>query len=429
MHPASAQPALHGERAVPGLAARLALLAVNGLAFQLAYSLCNAAAQRASVTRHVAMAWDADLPFVTWMILPYLTSVPLLVLGFMGAPDGLALRAYSQRLLLATAGGCLVFALWPLAFHGPRPQPADPLWGPLYERLHRLDGPYNQWPSLHVAYMVVLWPTVMAAVRSTLLRGLIVGWLLLVVVSTVFTHQHHVADLGGGLLLGALAWRAVPVQRQQPAVALHYGVAAVLALVVSLTVQPGWLRGLCVWLAACAAAVAWAYGRRRPDFLHKRDGRFPLWVWLLYGPYLAGYVLTWWAVRWRERHQPPVQSLAPGLWVGRRLSAREAATWLPPGCSVIDLANELGETPSLRPGPGRRYQAEALLDLLPVPPASRQRVLQRLQQELALGHPVFLHCAMGYSRSRSLALAHLQHHPQSPSPRAAVPVDSPMPTP
>lgn len=387
----------------PGWPARAALLAVNGLAFQLAYSACNAAAQRAQVTRHLATAWDAQVPLVPWMVLPYFTSVPLLMLGFVLAVDRQALRAYSQRLLLTTALGCLVFALWPLSFRGTRPVPDAEPWSTFYGLLHALDGPFNQCPSLHVAYMVVLWPTASAALHSAATRSLLALWLLLVAAATVLTHQHHLVDVPAGVLLGLLACRWVPAQRRHPAVTLHYTVASLLSLVLVLTLQPWWARSAAAWLALCTAAVAWAYWRDDARFLHKRDGHFPLWVLLLYGPYLAGYGLTWALVRWRERQHPPVRQWGTHLWVGRRLSPREAAQWLPPQCVVVDLANELAETPALRPRPGRHYHAVPLLDLRPVPDAARAQVTQLLQEGHGKGRPVFLHCAMGYSRSRELA--------------------------
>ena len=394
-------------RVTPDWTTRLALMLVNGLVFQLAYSACDAAAARAQVTRHVATAWDAQTPLIPWMVLPYLVSAPLLALGFFLAVDRHAVRAYSQRLLLTTAFGCLVFALWPLSFQGARPVPADEPWSTLYRLLHAVDGPFNQCPSLHVAFMVVLWPTARTALRTRLARTVFALALSVVAAATVFTHQHHLLDLPAGVLLGLLACRFVPARREEPAVALHYGVAAIVAVVMTLTLQPVSLRLGSAWLAVCAAAVAWAYVRGDAQFLHKRDGRFPLWSWLLYGPYLVGYQITWALVRWRERHQTPVWRCGPQLLVGRRLSSREASALLPAQCTVIDLANELTETRALRVGASRRYHAVAMLDLRSVPAAARAQVLQLLQHEHEHGRTVFLHCAMGYHRSRDMATAFL----------------------
>jgi membrane-associated phospholipid phosphatase len=377
---------------------RLALLAVNGLFFQALYGACNLAAARAGVTRTIATSWDAGVPYLPWMLVPYMTSAPLLVLAFLLAPGRQALRALSQRCLLATALGTLAFALWPLREAAPTPAPALPALAFLAQALQRLDAPYNQWPSLHVAYCVIAWPALSARLRTAPARGALGAWLALVSASTVFTHQHYLPDLAGGVALGALACRIVPARRTLPWVSLHYAVAALGAVTLGLTLLP---LAPCLWLAACCGAVAFAYARRRENFLHKRGGTFAPWARALYGPYLAGYWLTWRLVRWRERARPPFESFAPGLWIGRRLDDGEAAA-LPPRCAVIDLASELSATPALRE---RVVHACGLLDLLPPPAATLARIVDEIDAELARGGAVYVHCSMGYRRSREVALA------------------------
>lgn len=407
------------QRPGPSAALRSGLLGLNALAFMGVYGACGAAAQRLGVQAHVAGPWDALVPFVPWMIVPYLSSAPLLALGFLWAPQVPPLQAYSRRLLLATLLGGAVFALWPLSFDGPRPQPQAEPWHTLFAALHEMDTPHNQWPSLHVAYMVVLWGLCRAGLASRLKRAFAAAWLLAVAAATVFTHQHHLADVAGGVLLGALVcrWVPVPAEGAPPAVAWHYATGAGMALVLAAVAPHAPLGAAALWLAVCAAAVARAYARGDAGFLCKRGGRFPLRVWLLYGPYLAGYALTWQAVRWLERRHPPVHQVAPGLWVGRRLSDQEARQWLPRPCQVVDLANELTETPCLRPAalelPGgpARYHAMPLLDLQGIGPAQAAQVLQWLAAARAVGEPVFLHCAMGYSRSRVLAQQFLHSTP------------------
>jgi protein-tyrosine phosphatase len=101
--------------------------------------------------------------------------------------------------------------------------------------------------------------------------------------------------------------------------------------------------------------------------------------------------------------------VAPGLWVGRRLSNAQARL-LPANCTVVDLANELSETPALR---SARYHHVPLLDLVPPSNADVQHVLALVHDALQCGHPVYLHCAMGYSRSRHMAHAYLAQYPQA----------------
>ena len=402
MHP----PSTASDR--PSTGRRLALLAINGVAFQLLYGACNLAAARAGVTRAIATPWDDAVPFMPWMLVPYMSSVPTLVLAFLLAPDRQSLRALSERGLLATALATLVFALWPLRMTTVDPLPTTPLLAALARLLGAVDQPFNQWPSLHVAYCVVAWPALRDASRSPALRAAIAAWLALVVASTVLAHRHFLPDVAGGLALGALCRAVVPDRRATPAVGLHYLVATIAALVLGLTVMPPWLGG---WLAAGFAWVALAYAREDVDFLRKRRGRFPPWIVALLAPYLVGYRLTWHLVRRRERGRAPVVAFGDGLWIGRRLAGREIDL-LPPGCAVIDLAAELTSTPALR----ERTASFGLLDIVPPAPHRLAAILDAIDAQRAAGRPVFVHCAMGYRRSREVALAWRARHATPPEP-------------
>lgn len=382
---------------------RALALVVNGLLFELLYTACNLAAARAGVTRNLALAWDATIPFLPWTLLPYMSSAPMLVLAFLVVPDTQRLRALSQRAMLATTLATLVFAAWPLRVTWTRPVPDGALLAWLADALRRLDAPYNQWPSLHVAYCVILWPALAARLRHRWARAALAAWLALVAASTVLTHQHHLADLFGGALLGLFVVRAVPARRDEPWVALHYAVGALAALTLAFSVAP---IVPALWIAACCAGVALAYARDDAGFLHKRGGGFPAWIWALYGPYLIGYRATWWLVRRRERGRPAFAAFGDGLWVGRRLDEREARA-LPADCAVIDLASELGQTPALRARPGAAF---GLLDIVTPPAARVAAIVDAIDAERARGRPVYLHCAMGYRRSRQVALAWQRRH-------------------
>ncbi|MEO5689741.1 MAG: phosphatase PAP2 family protein [Burkholderiaceae bacterium] len=392
----------------PTRARRIALLAINGVLFQALYGACNAAAARAGVTRSIATPWDGAMPFVPWMLVPYMTSVPLLVAAFLAAPDRQSLRALSQRCLLATALATLVFALWPLRMTTVDTPPTTPLLAALFHALQGIDPPFNQWPSLHVAFCVLLWPALRAAVDGSIARAAIAAWLGLVVASTVLAHRHFLPDVAGGLALGACCRLVVPARRDTPAVALHYLVATLAVGVLGLTVLP---LAPCAWLAAGFAGVALAHAREDVDFLHKRRGGFPAWVRVLYAPYLLGYRLTWLAVRRHERARTPVEPFGDGVWIGRRLANDEVAL-LPPDCAVIDLAAELPTTPALR----GRAVSFGLLDIVPPAPARLAVILDALDALRDAGRPIYLHCAMGYHRSREVAAAWRERRANSRTP-------------
>jgi rhodanese-related sulfurtransferase len=390
---------------------RCRLLLLNGVAFGLCYPLANLWALRHGVTRSLALPFDSAIPFVPWMIVPYACSGLLFCLSFAWVRSAPAVRLLSRRLLLATLAASLCFVLVPLRFALPRPPVGAPGLAALFHALDLVDHPYNQFPSLHVAYCLIYWSALRrrAGCAHRLLRPMLAGGLLLVAVSTVFTWQHHLPDVAGGVLLGLLTIRLVPA-RHGPlqAVAWTYLLVALLVL------QAGWLvtAGLpaparlpVCYLAASLLLVSRAYRRRQRHFLHKHHGRHPGWIWLLYAPYLAGYWLTWQLVRLQGRGRPPFRQAAALLWVGRRLTAREARQ-LPPGCLIIDLANELSETAGLRRQP---YRHVALFDLAPPDPAAVGALVDVITAAIERGQPVYLHCAMGYRRSAAVARHYTSH--------------------
>jgi len=387
---------------------RLVHLALNWLAFSVCYPLCNLLAAQQGVRRSLAMPLDAAIPFLPWMAVPYATSGLLFTLVFFLVRGREALRVASRRLLLVTVAGCLVFAALPAQFGAVRPAVADAVPAALFRWLDLVDRPYNQCPSLHVAYCVIVWLALKPVCRGAL-RPLLGGWLALVGASTVFTWQHHVADVAGGLLLGAAAaWAVRPGATRGTTIAYYYALGAGFVMLIGVAALHSWIAA---YAAASLLLVAAAYAMRRPDFLAKRAGRHPLCAWLLFWPYLAGYRLTWALVRVRERGRPAIVRHAPNLWTGRRLTDTEARR-LPPGCRVIDLSGELPETPLLRHA---GYLHAPLLDLQAPRPSQLRAVLAALAELHAAGHPVYVHCAMGYSRSRLISRIYLRRNRRCPS--------------
>lgn len=377
---------------------RLALLGLNSLVFLLCYLTANTLAQQQGITRNVALSWEERTPFLPWMVLPYASSGLLLCAAFFMVRSPDALRVLSQRLLLATVLAATVFVLLPLRFNGSRPAIDLPLFAAAFDVLALVDSPYNQLPSLHVAYCLLLWVSLRQRLVSAWARAALGSWLLLTAASTLFTYQHHVLDVVGGLLLGWACTFWIPAGRTEPYVALYYFAAGCMALVLGRYALPLFITS---YLVSSLWLVSLAYARGDRDFLHKRQGRFPWWVACVYAPYLLGYRLTWLAVRWRGRQLPPIQRVNAQLWVGRRLTNTEALQ-LPADCSVFDLANELPETAALRP---HRYQHFPLLDIVTPPADVVQSIVKAVHHETQAGRPVYLHCAMGYRRCLQIAKA------------------------
>lgn len=160
---------------------------------------------------------------------------------------------------------------------------------------------------------------------------------------------------------------------------------------------------LLAWIGASFLAAALAYAGAGPRVMGKRpDGELPWWSLLLNGPFL---VLGLGSMRMIHigAGESPWTEVAPGILLGRRPSRRDVRAFRSLGVTaVVDLCAEL---PSSRALTG----AEAYL-LLPVldseaPTPEQLDAAVRWIDEHAGRGPLFVHCALGHSRSAMVVAA------------------------
>lgn len=152
---------------------------------------------------HIYFDWERGIPLVPSFAWVYLSVTPLMLLpSLLLDVHQLNRLAWHMALAMLIAGA--VFLLFPTTTG--YPPPAE-LSGAL-ELLRSIDRPYNLLPSLHVALssliVLQLYP-----VFGSHGRVIIVTWLAVLIVSVILTHQHHLADVFGGLLLAG-ACRKIP---------------------------------------------------------------------------------------------------------------------------------------------------------------------------------------------------------------------------
>jgi len=186
-----------------GRSTRKALLASAGLSalFLVVYSGCNWITARRAGVGTFYFEWERGIPFVPFMILPYMS----IDLFFVAAPflcrTERELRTFSQRVICAIVAAGVCFLLFPLRFAFPRPH-ADGWLGAIFDWFRGMDAPYNLLPSLHAALMLILVDVYFRHTRG-LSRAAIIAWFSLIAVSPVLTYQHHVVDIAGGFVLAA----------------------------------------------------------------------------------------------------------------------------------------------------------------------------------------------------------------------------------
>jgi membrane-associated phospholipid phosphatase len=167
------------------------------LLFLVVYGGCNWLSARRGVVATINFEWEQRIPFLPLMIPPYMS----IDLFFLAAPflcrNERELSLFSKRTAAAIVVAGSFFLLLPFRFAYPRPHPSGWL-GALFDWFRGIDAPYNLFPSLHVALCLLLANLYVRRSRG-FLRGALIVWFVLIGLSAVFTWQHHLLDVAGGL--------------------------------------------------------------------------------------------------------------------------------------------------------------------------------------------------------------------------------------
>lgn len=385
--------------------------------FVLVYGSMNWLAARRADVGSWYFSWEHRVPFVSWLIVPYMA----IDLFFIAAPflctDAQELRAFRRRMTAAIvlAGAC--FGLMPLRFAFPRPVPED--WtAPIFQLLHGADQPYNLFPSLHIAITMILAGTYGRQCRGSLQKAAVYVWFSVIALSTLLTHQHHVIDLAGGFVLALGCYYLVPEHGGAVPLAVNANVGRRYAVCAALCAAAGiWLRPaglLLMWPAIALAIVAGAYFGLYAGITGKERGRLPLSAVLILAPWLIGQHLS---LFYYKRRCSPWDRIAPNVWIGRRLSEREAAAAVKAGVTaVLDLTAEFSEPRSfLR----LTYLNVPVLDLTAPSAEQVEAAVEFITMQRRTGI-VYVHCKIGYSRTAAVVGAWLRDAGLADSAEAAV---------
>lgn len=372
-----------------------------GALFFLIYGPVNVFTATRGAVPSLAMPWEHHIPFLPWFIVPYVSLDLFFVLSFFQLNNRTELHRHALRLGTAILVSAGLFLTYPMQFEFQRPETTG-LPHLLFDALS-LDLPYNQCPSLHIALALIIWP-VIQRIADGWFRALLAIWFVLIVLSTLFTYQHHVIDLMGGALVGLLALQAIPlgdtnttpVNEAARRISVRYGLLALTFLISAIALGGWWLTLL--YPSVTFGLVSTAYLTGRSDYLSKRNGKHCLVVKLLFSPLLIGQWVSWQLL---GRSQSPWIDIAPNFYAGRRPTASDVRKLQARGIkTVIDLAPEISESGNW---PEIHYVHIPWLDLVPPGLEQRRSVTSIITQALNEG-PVYLHCTLGRGRSMLAAM-------------------------
>lgn len=377
------------------------------LLFMAVYSTTNAlAAMRADVPA-VYFPWELRIPLVPAMIVPYMSIDLFFVGSFFICATRREMRAHATRLATAIAVAGLFFAMFPLKLGFAR-TPVTGVFGPVFALLRGFDQPHNLAPSLHIALLSILW-VVYTRHTEGLLNGAVRVWFILIVASTLLTHQHQLLDVVTGQILALwclymLPDRAarLPANRRRVYSAVLGRRYAIGAGVLVMAGIAGWpWGGLLLWPAFSLLMISLGYWGMGPGVFRKVDGRLPIAARFWLAPVLSG---TWIVQRWMMRGAVPHAEVLPGVRLGRRPGRREVAELESLGVArVLDLTAEYDAPAWSR---HVEYAGVPMLDMAAPEAEDLSRCVEHVERARK-GGGVYIHCAMGLGRSVMVAAAYL----------------------
>ena len=417
---------------------RFAVFLYCALFFQLTYSAAAVHAANQATVSSFAFPFEHFMPFVSWMIIPYMSSGLFFALVPFCCRSRAELWVYTKRFSFMTIVSICCFFIFPLRFSFDRPSVEHPVFEFFFTFLSKHDSPFNQAPSLHVAYACLFW-SVLGRQLKGWTRWVVGIWLLFMGIATLTVYQHHLVDVLTALILVHVGFALFPYPFETGQRRLFMGKHGDLPFFATVRSEEvnlestvfrrnqgignvyyaiGWsLLLLALWggtytfvvyFLCWPSLVCFAVGRNyiisNPRFLKKENGWIPGFKKLFYYPYQGIYWLLW--RFFRRRNNPPLFEVLPGCYVGPRATRGDLNTLgLNKRVLVFDLAAELEEIVSLHVG--ENYHSFPLLDIAAIKLSDAERILAALvisYQQLKRGENMIIHCTMGYSRSMVFAV-------------------------
>ena len=378
-----------------------------GITFFLLYGAANQYAGLTAPHQSFWMEWEKKIPFIPAFIVPYMSSDVMFIIAFFLPYTRLELRILAARVLFIVLISVVLFIVSPLQFSFEKP-PIESFT--FLFNLLEADLPYNQVPSLHIAFAIVLWASMRKYIQSLWLKLLVASWLWLIALSTLFVYQHHFIDLPTGAMLGLLA--VYILREDKPSLlttsfttprslkmGLYYLVVSMICMVLAFIIPLFSWGFLWLFLSLFSVSIIYAFGLNR--LLAGKEAKAKLWQWLLFAPYFLGNYISW---HYYKLRLPLVASLMPDVYLGRFPTSKDYEELKDKGVKhCINLATEQ----QVQQVHIAQTRLPFLDQTIQSPESLHEGVLliEKYKEE-----GVYVHCTLGLSRSVLLVSAWLLYN-------------------
>jgi len=151
--------------------------------------------------------FEKSIPFLPLSIIPYMASGLFFCLVFFLCKNKYQLKILSWRMLFVIAVAGIFFMIFPLRFSFAKPEVSHSILRLPFSFLKTFDSPFNQSPSLHIAFAFIFWSVFKELSRW---RTFLMIWLIMIGISTLTTYQHHLTDILAGAILAHISFIIIP---------------------------------------------------------------------------------------------------------------------------------------------------------------------------------------------------------------------------
>lgn len=385
--------------------AKLGGLCLSYILFMIIYNFCGWYASNLEHVGSFVFRFEEYIPFLAWMIIPYMSSGLFFALIFFMCSEQKELTLLTKRINFVTIVSGLFFIILPLKFTFVKPELDSPILRFFFQFLNTWDTNYNQAPSLHISYACIFWSVLHRELHGKW-KIVIAIWLLLMGISTLTVYQHHLIDIMAALLLICITFFLFSERKDRNYyIGIIYFIASILFTVAALLIYQ-YISNyglILLWLSATLLLIGIAYMTSNHRFLKQEDGTVSAFKKIIYLPYILIYKIFRFFFCKNDKH--PVTEVYPRIFLGPILSRKQADEFnINDRTIVIDLSAELEENKVIRQE--AIYHSFPILDIGVAEKEyidSILKTLSGLYANMDSDQRIYIHCLMGYSRSVFIA--------------------------
>lgn len=178
--------------------------------FMAVYNLCTWYASSLEEVPSFTFDFERMIPFIPLSIIPYMASGIFFCVVFFSCKNKHQLKILTWRMLFVIITAGIFFIIVPLRFSFPKPEVSNIILKLPFSFLKRFDSPFNQSPSLHIAFAFIFWSVFKDLSRW---RFFYMIWLIFLGISTLTTYQHHLIDILMGAILAHISFIIIPYRK------------------------------------------------------------------------------------------------------------------------------------------------------------------------------------------------------------------------